>query len=84
MADTTAITVTRTCITSPLHRYTKWVYELPPTTIEQHTEQGTRTVTLRPGGHTSKTETRSLIRRTYPQRPLNINWPDGTTDTLHR
>lgn len=62
----------------------KWIYELPPVTRQEEVEYGTRTVTLRPGGFSSKAETVALVRRLYDARPLIIEWPDGKTTEIKR
>lgn len=58
----------------------KWIYELPPVTRQL----GDRIVTDRPGGFSTKAETLSLVRRAYDQRPLLVEWPDGTTTEVKR
>ena len=58
----------------------KWIYHLP----ERLMPCGERMVSVRPGGFSTKTETLDVVRGTYSERPLLIEWPDGKTTTIKR
>lgn len=59
----------------------KWVYYLPQ--HEQTTPDG-RTVQMMPGGFSTKAETVDLARQVYAERPLRLEFPDGTTKEIKR
>lgn len=58
----------------------KWIYELP----SREEQLGERTVTVRPGGFSTKSETLSLVRRLYSERPLLVEWPEGKATVISR
>jgi hypothetical protein len=63
----------------------KWIYYLPTIQREETTNSGeARTVTLHPGGFSTKAETLGLVRRLYSERPLMVQWPDGKTTEVKR
>lgn len=78
-------TTTQTVRITAARRYRRYgatgvtVYYLPP--VVQHTADG-RTVRYEPGGYSSKSNTLALVRRLYAERPLLVEWPDGTTTTV--
>lgn len=75
------ITITQGTITGIYPRYEKHVYYLPEREV---TMPDGRIATATPGGFSSKSETLSLVRRLHPQRPLNVQWPNGTTTVVKR
>jgi hypothetical protein len=59
----------------------KWTYHLPERFIES---PDGRFIRVEPGGFSTKAETIDLARRIYTERPLRLEFPDGTTKELKR
>lgn len=59
----------------------KWIYYLPS---RETTMPDGRIATVQPGGFSTKAEIADLARRIYPERPLTLRFPDGTTKEMKR
>ena len=58
-----------------------WTYYLPEREVKM---TDGRVVKVKAGGYKSKAETVTLARKTYMERPIRLQFPDGSTTDIKR
>jgi hypothetical protein len=70
---------------SPLHQGPgpewKWIYYLPEREVEMPDGRIAKT---EPGGYSTKSETVTLARKIYTERPMRMEFPDGTAKEIKK